>query len=79
MFFDIQDVDKDGTISLEEYGVMYKIHGIGDDSLVAEIFAKLDFDGDGKIMKNDYLNLVADFYLSNNPQAPGNLFFGAYE
>lgn len=79
MFHDIQDVDKDGSISLEEYKVMYKIHGIGDDSLAAEIFAKLDFDGDGKIMKNDYLNLVADFYLSDNPQAPGNLFFGAYE
>jgi hypothetical protein len=45
----------------------------------AEIFSKLDFDGDGKIMKNDYLNLVADFYLSDNPQSPGNLFFGAYE
>ncbi len=79
MFFDIQDVDKDGSVSLEEYKVMYKIHGIGDDSLAAAIFTKLDFDGDGKIMKNDYLNLVADFYLSDNPQAPGNLFFGAYE
>ncbi|MGB8690656.1 MAG: EF-hand domain-containing protein [Microcoleus sp.] len=79
MFYDIQDVDKDGSISLEEYQVMYKILGIGDASLAAEIFAKLDFDGDGKIMKNDYLNLIADFYLSDNPQAPGNLFFGAYE
>ena len=79
MFYDIQDIDKDGSISVEEYKVMYKIHGIGDDSLAAEIFAKLDFDRDGKIRKNDYLNLVADFYLSNNPQAPGNLFFGAYE
>jgi|SRR6476469_429282 len=79
MFHDIQDVDKDGSLSLEEYKVMYKIHGFGDDSLAAEIFAKLDFDGDGQIRKNDVMNLVADFYLSNNPQAPGNLFFGAYE
>ncbi|NQE35984.1 hypothetical protein E5S67_03746 [Microcoleus sp. IPMA8] len=30
-------------------------------------------------MKNDLMNLVDDFYLSDNPQAPGNLFFGAYE
>lgn len=79
MFHDIQDIDKDGSISLEEYKIIYKIHGIGDDSLAAEIFSKLDFDGDGKISKNDHLNLVADFYLSNNPQAPGNLFFGTYE
>jgi len=79
MFVDIQDIDKDGSISVEEYQVMYKIHGIGDDSLAAEIFSKLDFDGDGKIMKNDVMNLVADFYLSDNPQAPGNLFFGPYE
>ena len=79
MFFNIQDIDKDGSISVEEYQVMYQIHEIGNDSLAAEIFAKLDFDGDGKIMKNDYLNLVADFYLSDNPQAPGNLFFGSYE
>ncbi len=79
MFIDIQDTDKDGSWSLEEYQVMYKILGIGDDSLAAEIFAKLDFDGDGKIMKNDLQNLVADFYLSDNPQAPGNLYFGPYE
>ncbi|MEG3932814.1 EF-hand domain-containing protein [Microcoleus sp. T3_B1] len=79
MFHEIQDVDKDGAISLEEYKLIYKIHGIGDDSLAAEIFSKLDFDGDGKIMKNDHLNLVADFYLSNNPESPGNLFFGPYE
>jgi Ca2+-binding EF-hand superfamily protein len=79
MFTDIQDVDKDGSLSLEEYKTMYKIHGIGNDSLAAEIFSKLDFDGDGKIKKNDVMNLVADFYLSDNPQAPGNLFFGTYE
>ncbi|MBD2525721.1 EF-hand domain-containing protein [Nostoc sp. FACHB-133] len=79
MFHDIQDINKDGSINLEEYQVLYKIHGIGNASLAAEIFYKLDFDGDGKIMKNDHLNLVADFYLSDNPQAPGNLFFGYYE
>lgn len=79
MFLEIQDVDKDGSISVEEYKTMYKIHGIGNESLAAEIFAKLDFDGDGKISKNDAMNLVADFYLSDNPQAPGNLFFGPYE
>jgi len=79
MFTDIQDVDKDGAISLEEYKVIYKVHGIGNDTLATEIFSKLDFDGDGKIMKNDCLNLVADFYLSGNPQSPGNLFFGPYE
>ncbi len=79
MFLDIQDVDKDGSISLEEYKTVYKVYGIGNESLAAEIFTKLDFDGDGKISKNDAMNLVADFYLSNNPQAPGNLFFGAYE
>ncbi len=79
MFIDVQDIDKDGAWSLEEYKIMYKIHGIGNESLAAEIFSKLDFDGDGKIMKNDIMNLVADFYLSDNPQAPGNLFFGTYE
>jgi Ca2+-binding EF-hand superfamily protein len=79
MFFDIQDVDKDGSISLEEYKIVYKVHEIGDASLAAEIFSKLDFDGDGKIMINDAINLVADFYLSSNPEAPGNLFFGPYE
>jgi Ca2+-binding EF-hand superfamily protein len=72
-------LDKDGSISVEEYKTMYKIHGIGNESLAAKIFAKLDFDGDGKISKNDAMNLVADFYLSDNPQAPGNLFFGPYE
>jgi Ca2+-binding EF-hand superfamily protein len=74
----LQDTDKDGTLSLEEYKAMYKIHGI-DDSPGAEIFDKLDFDGDGKIRTNDIMNLIADFYLSDNPQAPGNLFFGYYE
>lgn len=76
---DALDVDKDGLLDLEEYKTMYKIYGFGNESLAAEIFAKLDFDGDGKIRKNDVMNLVADFYLSDNPEAPGNLFFGSYE
>jgi len=73
------DTDKDGGITLEEYKTMYKIYGFGNESLAAEIFAKLDVDGDGKISKNDVMNLVADFYLSDNPEAPGNYFFGNYK
>src|SRR5919199_2629680 len=75
--FDVLDVDKDGSLGLEEYKSMYRIYGFGDENLATEIFAKLDFDGDGKIRKNDAMNLVTDFYLSDNPQAPGNLFFGS--
>ena len=77
--FDTLDTDKDGVLALEEYKTMYKIYGFGNESLAAEIFAKLDFDGDGKIRKNDVMNLVADFYLSDNPEAPGNYFFGNYK
>jgi Ca2+-binding EF-hand superfamily protein len=77
--YDVLDVDKDGFLDLEEYKTMYKIYGFGNESLATEIFSKLDFDGDDKIRKNDVMNLVADFYLSDNPVAPGNLFFGSYE
>lgn len=42
------------------------------------VFSKLDLDGSGEITKDEIRSLAADFLFSNDPEAPGNWFFGPY-
>ncbi|MGC4996424.1 hypothetical protein [Streptomyces sp. DT195] len=39
-------------------------------------FAKLDTDGDGTISRYEFIRAVREHFLSNDPDAPGSLFFG---
>jgi len=47
--FEVLDVDKDDSLALEEYQTMYNFYGFGNESLSAENFFKLDFDGMAKL------------------------------
>ncbi|MEV0495871.1 EF-hand domain-containing protein [Streptomyces atratus] len=41
-----------------------------------DVFIKLDTDGDGAISRQEFIRAVREHYLSDNPDAPGSLFFG---
>lgn len=42
------------------------------------VFSYLDINGNGTLSKEEVLKLLSDFYLSDDPNAPGNLFFGPH-
>ena len=48
----------------------------GFDFDVGPVFEVLDEDGDGLLSRGEVVRLVKDFYLTNDPEAPGNLFYG---
>lgn len=75
--FELLDLNGDGSISLEEYKIVYRGWRIPAD-LAEEIFPKLDLNGDGSISKDEFVELVRQFHTSDDPNAPGNLFFGPY-
>ena len=75
--FELLDLNGDGTISLEEYKIIYQGWRLPS-NLAEEIFPKLDLNGDGVISQDEFVELVRQFHMSNDPDAPGNLFFGYY-
>ncbi len=76
--FDLYDVDKDGLITTDEYTDMFTIYGI---PVVysAKSFVKLDVNKDGVISKDELVKAVKDYFVSSNPDTPGNWIFGNYE
>ena len=75
--FELLDLNGDGAISLEEYKTFYRSWRLSEE-LAAEIFPKLDLDDDGGISKKEFMVLIWQFHHSDDPDAPGNLFFGPY-
>jgi len=76
--FDILDADNDGVIEEEEYLMFFKaFRGDTEDGKVA--FRKLDDDDSGYLTRQEFLEAVTDFHLSDDPEARGNWLFGPYQ
>jgi len=72
--FDVADNDADEQISVEEYGHMLQAWGL--DADVEPVFRRLDLNGDGVITRDEMVQLGKEFFLSNDPEAPGNYIVG---
>lgn len=76
LWFDLQDIDGDGEISLAEY-----VKGIlpfaGSEEGLTEAFAKLDLNGDGVITKDEFVYLFRDYCGNEDPEAPSNWLLGS--
>lgn len=68
------DGDDDGLITPEEYG--RAIQAWGRSVELEEVFPRLDLNEDGTITSEEVAQLVREFYLSNDPAAPGNFLYG---
>jgi Ca2+-binding EF-hand superfamily protein len=77
LVFLVLDVDEDGLVSDKELQKFYRAYSI-DPALARNAFRKMDADSDGRISKAEILEAVAEFYLSSDPESPGNWLFGAY-
>ncbi|MCM2387508.1 EF-hand domain-containing protein [Streptomyces albipurpureus] len=74
--FDIIDNDGDNEISKDEFTRFLRDVWKVDASDAMGIFNKLDTDGDGAISRHEFIRAVREHFLSNDPDAPGGLFFG---
>jgi juvenile hormone diol kinase len=75
--FELLDTDGNGVISLEEYKNVLQSWRVPEE-IAAETFPKLDLNGDGVINKDEFVELVRQFHMSDDPDAPGNFFFGPF-
>ncbi|GLW58037.1 EF-hand domain-containing protein [Kitasatospora phosalacinea] len=69
------DTDQDGVLSLEEYVRLYDTLGVEREVSTAA-FRLVDRDGDGVISFAEYRAAIVEFYLSTDPDAPGNHLLG---
>lgn len=74
--FQIADSDGDEQITVEEYRDLLTAHNMNP-SEAETIFSKLDLNGDGYISKQEFLQIVYDYFTSNEPEAPANWMLGS--
>lgn len=75
--FDMLDADNDGIIDEPEYTQFFHAFR-GDDDGADRAFQKLDADDSGHLTREQFLEAVTDFHLSDDPEARGNWLFGPY-
>mgnify|MGYP006274069733 CR=1 FL=1 len=76
--FSMFDQNNDRYITKDEYQDMFKVYDI-DMKYLDMGFRKLDFNDDGQISKTELISGFSDFFLSSDPEAPGNWIFGDYQ
>ena len=62
-----------GRITEEEFSNWLKAWDVDD---VAGVFERLDRDNSGYLTEEDLAEATTEFYLSNDPDAPGNVLYG---
>ncbi|WP_405852214.1 EF-hand domain-containing protein [Streptomyces sp. NBC_00090] len=72
--FDVIDADEDNEISKDEFARFLK--DVWKTDAPMDTFTQLDTDGDGAISRMEFVRAVREHFLSDNPDAPGSLFFG---
>lgn len=69
------DRDGSGTLSREEYFRMYDAIGMSPET-AGEAFRRLDRDGSGELSYAEFRQAIVEYYLSSDPDAPGNWLIG---
>jgi Ca2+-binding EF-hand superfamily protein len=77
VLFEAFDTDEDGKINEKNWWEFLSVYNVS--PIYADmVFSRLDTDQDGCLSKDDLIQLVTDFYYSDDPNAPANLMFGPY-
>ncbi|MFF5896128.1 EF-hand domain-containing protein [Streptomyces argenteolus] len=74
--FDVIDTDGDNEISKDEFVRLMRDIWKDASPETMELFTRLDTDGDGAISRHEFIRAVREHFLSNDPEAPGSIFFG---
>ncbi|MEM9895779.1 MAG: EF-hand domain-containing protein [Bacteroidota bacterium] len=76
--FDLFDSDRDGFIDHDEYIDMLSAYRISA-HIATESFQELDSNDDNRISKEEMINGLNNFFLSDDEKAKGNLIFGGWK
>jgi len=76
--FRVFDTDEDGVLGADEFCNFYAIHGLSS-ALARQVFMDLDADGDGTVTRVELVDMVHQFYRSDDRDAPGNRLFGSLD
>lgn len=75
VIFDLLDADGNGILDVDECATWFSAYGVCEDDAL-KAFRRVDRDRDGALSREDVLAAIEDFYLSDDPHAPGNWLFG---
>jgi hypothetical protein len=76
--FEAVDANGDGSISRAEYRQLIEAWN-GRTTDTDQIFGLLDLDGDGHLSREEFRRLWTQFWVEDDPQAPGTWVFGHFE
>ncbi len=75
--FNIMDIDSSGDVSIEEYKLMLKMYDVElEDAEIKRIFEMFDKDKSGRLSRQEVAEINANYWYSDDPDAPDNLLFG---
>ena len=72
------DRDGSGSLAQEEFVRMYDVVGVPP-STSTEWFKRLDRDSSGELSYAEFRQAIVEFYLSSDPNAPGNYLLGSMD
>jgi hypothetical protein len=75
VYFDLFDPSGDGTISLEEFKVFQKVHGV-DPVHAEETFRALDTDNDGKLTEEEFVDAARTYFTALEECEPVKNLYG---
>ncbi|NEP49144.1 MAG: hypothetical protein F6K65_10085 [Moorea sp. SIO3C2] len=73
--FSVFDTNGDEQLDLEEYRQWYRTASL-DENYANEVFKRLNLKDDESISKEKHIELIDEFFRSEDPEAPGNFVFG---
>lgn len=76
-FCEVLDSDGDGQVTQEDYILFCEAYGVPEFE-AKDSFKLFDKNQDGILQIGEVDALIREFYLSSDPKAPGNIFFGVF-
>jgi juvenile hormone diol kinase len=78
ILFDTLDANSDGKITVEEYRQFFEAAGV-ETSWSEKVFSRLDLNGDRHLSRQEFEQHHWAFFTSDDPESPGNWFYGPLE